>query len=115
MHLDDRTQFKEPGLNSCRLDPGSRTHGLKIRRAVEQKFLSVARSSQSSLAPVLDSRNKYGGPKPPVTNHFFRYRALCIRLILLVFSTMPPASIPHFLPVGAGIRTDVSCSSSFDA
>ncbi len=92
MHLDDLTEFKEPGLKTCWLHSGSRAHCLKIRGAVEQKFLSVAASSQTSVAPVLYSRYKYGSPKPPVTDHFFRYRALCIRLILPIFSTMPPAS-----------------------
>jgi hypothetical protein len=91
------------------------THRLKIRGAVEQKLLCLVASSQAPVAPVLYRGYKYGHPKALVTDYFFRYRALRIRLIGPVFSTLPPAAIAHFLPVAAGIHADVSCSSRFNA
>jgi hypothetical protein len=53
VHLDDLTDFKEPGLKTCWPHSGSRTHRLKIRGAIEQKFLCVAASSQALVAPIL--------------------------------------------------------------
>ena len=60
MHLNDLPQLKEPGMKTRRLHSGSRTHRVKIRGALEQKFLCVATSSEAPVAPVLYRGYKYG-------------------------------------------------------
>src|ERR1700722_1644886 len=52
VHFDDVSDLQKPGTKTYWFHAGSCAHGLKIRSAVEQKFLRVAPPSQTSVAPV---------------------------------------------------------------